>query len=527
MDMNKKKIMNSFLCITTVLSMLTTGCTSKEIKPNKDMVLKINRAPSLAEKELDTPWHNPSFTTGLSFRALFITDPVTEEIKPDLAESYTVSSDGLTYEILLKENQLWSDGEAITIDDIVFSIESVFGWDKVNSIFLTSFSSIVGANAFIRGEAESISGIVVDGNKLTITLLNPVSVFAKTLSQFSILPKHCLEDIPSTEHEENEYWNNPVVSGMYKLSNKDDTTSEYIYNENYSGEPPYINSVVYSWDFEDDFDYLDTNDIYSVFDYRGLPNKVEYKVDSTFYRYFVFNIIKGGNVDPVMNDIRVREAIINAINFKSIVASTYLNMGTFYDKMAIDEEKGVNDNSDFSYNPERAKELLAEAEYNFDRPLVLLDYYTDETSDDFMELTKGYLEEVGFTVELIPVGNLFTDEFDNYDIGLKGLSALDSTEWYTEYYSNYVLHNSVWGGEPVFDELLDDFLATEDATEKSLIEKDLIMMENSLLYKFPIFTMGYMVYVDKSRLELSEKAVFANPRYRYDVDFENWKILID
>lgn len=511
-----------------VLMVFMTSCASSEARPDSDMVLKINVETDFSNNDSVTPWFNSTtFVTSLIFRSLFTTDPATEEVKPDLAESYTISDDGLTYEFILQENQLWSDGETITAEDVKFSIESTFGWVRVGSIFASAFDAIVGSEEFKNGEADEIIGIVADGQKLTITLNNPIGVFVKVLAQFSILPEHVLGEVPSNEHEEHEYWQDPVVSGMYRFAERTDADSlTYIYNENYSGEPPYISSILFHTDYDiEDFDYFDTNDAYDLFDYRGMSFAKEYKVDSTFYRYFVFNIMKDGEVDPIMGDVRVRNAIVNAIDFKSVVLGTYFSIGNFSDAMEWQEENGIDDVVDLSYNPERARELLLEAEYDFDRPLVLLDYYTDETSERFMSLVGDYLEAVGFQIEFIPFGNLYTEEFDNYDVGLKGLSAFDMSEWYTEYHSSNLLHKEVWGEKAIFDELVEKLLATEDAVEKAEIEKELKILENNEIYKFPIFTMGHMVYINNERVELPEDIVFGNPRYRYDVNFKDWKLV--
>ena len=52
--------------------------------------------------------------TNLMFRGLFLADSTLTEVKPDLAESYEVSDDGLVYTITLKDGLKWSDGEALT-----------------------------------------------------------------------------------------------------------------------------------------------------------------------------------------------------------------------------------------------------------------------------------------------------------------------------------------------------------------------------------------------------------------------------
>lgn len=527
MNLLNKKIM-IVLSFIIAISLFTASCVNKPLsRSEEDMVLKISKTAAAIEHGIESPWYSPTFISSLSYRALFITDPKTEEINFDLAKSCDVSEDGLIYEITLKENQLWSDCELITPEDVIFSIESIFGWEVVNSMFLSCFDSIVGASEFRTGEAKNITGLVAKDNKLTITLEKPIGILTKTLAQFAILPKHILGDVPSNEQATHNYWLNPVVSGMYNLTEIDNEKNvTYTYNENYSGQAPYINSILFSSEYKaEDFDYYDTNDVYSVFDYRAVNNKKEFDVDSIFYRYLIFNILKGDKVDPVMDDIRVRTAIIKSVDFEKIINSTYFNIASFYDSNAWKNGEDVEGALDFSYDPEAAKNLLLEADYDFDRPLVLLDYYTDETSDYFMNLVRKYLEDVGFTVEMIPEGDLFKDEFDNYDVALKGLSAFDMTEWYTEYHSSHALTQLVWGGAPIFDDLIEELFAVSSPEQKKEIEFELQKLENMNVFKYPLFTMGYKVYVNEDRIDLPEDIEFGNPRFRYDVDFENWKII--
>lgn len=54
-------------------------------------------------------------------------DPETGEIVPGLAESWTVSDDGLTYVFTIREGATFSDGTPVTADDVVFSIDTMRG----------------------------------------------------------------------------------------------------------------------------------------------------------------------------------------------------------------------------------------------------------------------------------------------------------------------------------------------------------------------------------------------------------------
>lgn len=520
---NKKKI----FALVMAISMTITGCSvldSMSGKPNENMTIKLNASPTLIERGgVENPWNTISFTTNLLFRNLFIADATDSYVSSDLAQVYTVSSDALTYEITLKDNIFWSDGEAITIEDVDFSIKTLLLANSVNEVFVKTFKGIEGANEFIVNPELGISGITLDDNKLTIKLLTPNYTFTQVLAQFVILPEHILRDENPSKLNESSFWNNPVTSGMYKLGEHvSGEYLEYVYNENYTEQVPYLNSIMLRTDYDySELTYYDTSDVSKMLEFRSYSNMREHDVINLFYRYFVFNIEKGGEIDPVMSDFRVRQAITYAIDRDALMKNNYFNTGEIINTGIIREYNGPID-VEFPYDPQKAIELLDEANYDFDRPLVLLYYYEDETSIKFMKDAGKYLEAVGFTIEYIADGDLYNSECDNYDIGLKGLPAFSSADWYTEYLSSSSLYKKVFGGEPLFDDLIYDLYATTNIEDRVEVMRQLQELEHSLIYKYPIFTMGHRVYIS-SDLSIPADVTFGNSNYKYDIHIEDWK----
>lgn len=97
---------------------------------------------STTDDRIPTPWYNRIMATNLMFRGLFLADSTLTEVKPDLAESYEVSDDGLVYTITLKDGLKWSDGEALTVDDVQWSIETGLKAATINSIYTAAFKTI-------------------------------------------------------------------------------------------------------------------------------------------------------------------------------------------------------------------------------------------------------------------------------------------------------------------------------------------------------------------------------------------------
>ncbi len=531
----KKGIIKSVAAFAALTMMVTgcggsTGSSSKVTKPDPNMEIKLAATDlALESGQLAMPWRTISFTSSRIYRNLFVATVGETDVEPDLAESYTISNDGLVYEIILDENIVWSDGESIDGEDVVYSIESflLLGQETtVNTIFQTAFLEIQGANAFLSNPADGLAGLEVDGKKVTITLNNPNNLFLAALSQFPIMPEHALQDVePALLFDTTiEYWKDPVVSGMYKLGEY--VPNEYIrlvYNENYSGgEVPYINSILLRTDFAyDELDYTETNDVSLILDYRANVSQIEYDLNSIFYRYFVFNISKGGELDPVLSDVRVRQALMHAIDRESIIRDVYYGIGSVNNTASVHEYDNPVE-YEYGYDPEKALALLEEAEYDFDRPVTLLLYYSDDVSTQFMEEVAKDLQEIGLTTEVIK-GNLYNEESDYYDMGLKGLPVFSIEDWYNEYLSTSQLHSDVYGGDPLFDDLVIALKQANSVEERNAILADLQALEYELFYKAPLFIMGYKAYVS-DRVILPDGIEFGDSKYKYYMNFENWKI---
>lgn len=94
---------------------------------------------STSDDKIPTPWYNRLLATNLMFRSLFLADSNLTNAQPDLADSYEISDDKLTYTITLKDGLKWSDGEELTAEDVKFSIETALKAATINSIYTSAF----------------------------------------------------------------------------------------------------------------------------------------------------------------------------------------------------------------------------------------------------------------------------------------------------------------------------------------------------------------------------------------------------
>ena len=518
--------------VATVLALGSlSGCGSKKAtleesgsseKPNVSEAGTLKLAVttgdgSTTDDKIPTPWYNRIMATNLMFRGLFLADSSLTEVKPDLAESYTLSKDGLVYTITLKEGLKWSDGEDLTGEDVKFSIETAGKAATINSIYTAAF--------------QTIKKIAVDGRTITLTLKKPYAAMLNVLAQFAILPKHSLEEADPLKLEADAFWKNPVTSGMYQMDELN--VGNYFtlkVNENYEGAKPNISKIICY--FVSDYvtaakagntDYVFGNDANLVDSIQKMEQFHAHEVDVLFYKYFIFNM-KGvdGKQNEAMQNVEVRKAIMEAIDRASL-ASLYPSASVL--NSGIPNNNEAYNGFEYTYDTEKAKEAIQNSGYDMSRTLKICYYNNDQTSIDLINTVVYYLEQIGLKAEATLSNDGTTDLFTtrDYDIGFKGKSSFSVDEWYTEYRSNDGLFQNIFGGDTDFDPLIDELSSETDEAKRNEIYQQLQNLEQEKVYKVPLFTVGTYVFTS-DHVILPEGIQFCNPLYMCDLSFEKWEV---
>ena len=165
------------------------------------------------------PWFNPGLyiTNKVLFDRLITCDGGLAPTRPKMAKYYKLSKDAKTLTFELKSGLQWHDSSPITADEIKWNIELALKVPNIMPIFKTTFRSLEGAEKFVNGSATSVSGIVVNGNKITLSFEKVDPNVLLTFSQWSPLPRKQLEDVDPTKFQQNPFWQNPIGSGPYKV----------------------------------------------------------------------------------------------------------------------------------------------------------------------------------------------------------------------------------------------------------------------------------------------------------------------
>ncbi len=158
------------------------------------------------------------------------------DLMPDLAESYNVSPDGLTYTFILKTGAVWHDGEPITSADIAFTI------DEVRNPHLAIKSPR-------RASWEGVEVSTPDAQTVVFTLKQPYAPFLENATM-GIIPKHIWKNVPDAEFDVSYYNIEPIGSGPYRIkkvvrdSNKGlPSYYDLVAFQRFAGGEPYITDL--------------------------------------------------------------------------------------------------------------------------------------------------------------------------------------------------------------------------------------------------------------------------------------------
>ena len=505
-----------------------------EESPEEEMIFAVNVDGSADSVYFQNVWLNRSqFWGGLVFQGLLIADGNVANVKPDLCEEYIISPDGKNYVFRLKDNIYWHDGEELTVEDVIWSLECCIKSSYVNGYIQKGLKNIEGVTEFKEGLTEHISGLSVKGKDITIRLSERDGRFLSSIAQLAILPKHLLQNIPIEEIETSDFWKQPVGSGPYKVENVNDGIEGILVaNENYAGEIPQIKRIRYRLldnPKTDPFDFAITSNAETV---NKFLNDKRYEVRQTnnlYYRYLMFNLDgRSGERSKLLQKQEVRQALVIALDRQAILKKIYgeaavaINGGI----PRMDSWYVAKDADLISYDPQRALQMLKEAEFDFEETLVLTRYHQDELSVKLLEEIASYWNAIGIKTEIIPTSETMTDKIwkdtDWYDIGLKNLSAIDYTEWYYEYSSE----NQLWSvilQRTEFDGIMNELNMAAMAKEKNKLYRQIQELESQLVYKIPLCILPQYVIYNDEKLEIPD-IEFPNMWFYFDLDIADWKV---
>lgn len=262
---------------------------------------------------------NPLFATTSSEKSLsrllfsqLLAYDTTGNLNYDLAANVTVSDAGKTYTVKLRDNAKWSDGEALTAQDVVFTVNLMKNSET---------------RSIIAGWSD-ISVVALDDETVEFTLKSVYASFEHALT-FAILPEHILKNVAPASLRESDFSQKPVTSGPFKLNfiqtigtNSGAKVAYLVRNNDYYGAKVKLASFrLYAYpNTESIYKALNKNEISAAADLTITEAKSlsteKYNVVNMPIQSGVFAILN--TKSPVLNDVAVRRALQLATNTEAI-----------------------------------------------------------------------------------------------------------------------------------------------------------------------------------------------------------------
>lgn len=279
-------------------------------------------------------------------------------LQNDLAESYEISEDKLTYTFHIKQNAKWHDGESLNADDIIYTVKTI----QDDSYYSPLIANLKG----VRAEK-------VDDYTVSFILKNTYAPFLNTLT-FGILPKHLWEITGPSEFPLSEFNFQPIGSGPYQLEHfKKDKNGrivsiELLASEEYYKQKPYIEKIVFKfYQSEDDaisafnrkevksINYVSPANTEKIVDLEG---KNIYRLNMPRYYAVFFNQTQS----KVLADKTVRLALSYAVDKDRMVTEILKGEGEVVNSPIPKQLIGYNPEVKiYDHAVDHAKNILEEA----------------------------------------------------------------------------------------------------------------------------------------------------------------------
>ena len=283
--------------------------------------------------------------------------------QPDLAEAWGNSPDGTLYNFSIRPNAVWHDGEPVTTDDVIFTIEMIKGSGSLFPQDIKDLWSQIEIKRF-------------DDKTLQFKLPEPFAPFLDYVT-FGVLPKHLLENVPADQLATAEFNLKPVGTGPYKfsqlmVSGGQITGVALVVNDKYYLPKPFIEQVVFRYypNSALAFDAYKQGEVLGV---SQLSNDVlqEALASTTLSVYtsrlpqlgLVFLNLNNPDVSFLQN-ANVRQALLLGINRNNIVSHIMQGQAVIADGPILTGSWAYYDEiKHYDYDPDAAMSLLKDEGY--------------------------------------------------------------------------------------------------------------------------------------------------------------------
>jgi len=228
----------------------------------------------------------------------------------------------------LKENARWDNGQPITSDDIMFTVNLIQN-PSTSSYLYKTFKNV---------HVEKISKL-----KVKFILKNPYSFFLDNLKKLYIIPKKAFENVPLSNLSLSKYNLQPIGNGLFKFKEFKSRENGYIYEYSlkrnaYSLNKPYLSEVIFKFYKNEDelISAYNQGEIDGFASFAPFPLekiKRKYKIKKFITPEF-FALFLNQN-DPLMQNESIKGVLFSSINKSEIIDKVLNGQGVEIDSPLV------------------------------------------------------------------------------------------------------------------------------------------------------------------------------------------------
>jgi len=404
------------------------------------------------------------------YNGLMHYNELTGETEYDLAVSHEVSADGKTYTFKLRDDAYFHNGDKVTAKDVVFSYKRAA--DPAMSI--------------AQYTSNFVDAVAVDETTVQIILSAPFAPFLVNCCQIFILSEREV----TAQGDKFGTQLTTAGAGPYKMTYHDADTKITLeaFDKYFKGEAtiktinfyPISDTSAGLISFESgDLDWYSCG----VMDAQRIQMEGKYNVEFMAANHITFLMMNPVDHNEAIKDERVRKAIAYAINKEELNAAAFEGLGMVADYM---ENPNWNVGAPvgdvvYTYNPEKAKELLKEAGYPNGVDVGTLLCFKGSHFETCANVVQQQLAAVGITVTLEwneQSAALSRFNKEDYNIGLTGgANSGDYDSLRKRFYSTltvpYVDFSKTEYGNEFLDTKMDEAAACTDPVKRLEITKEI------------------------------------------------------
>ena len=418
------------------------------------------------------------------------------QFAPLLADRWEINEDNTEFTFYLNADAKWHDGTPVTAADVEYTVWAISHPEIVTNRG-ANISFLKGLEGSKRPEGvETVEGVeVIDDHTIKFTAKNPIDPLAlleQLGNQVWIFPKHVMEDVAPADFDKHEFWLNPTVaSGPFKFVRYEtDQFIELERNDDYYRGKPHLDKVIVSivtpatMVAQLEKGEVDLSAAGGIGDIplddwervQALPNVTATSYQDNGYQYALINMAPGS----VWGDKRLRQALTYGINRQLIVDSLLKGEGVVSQGPIVPVTYYYNPEVEglFPYDPDEAKELLAEAGWDPNYEMTIIVPIGNVVRELSADIIQANLAEIGIKVgiEKMDFPTLIQRSKDGeFDLALIGWGGLLDPDVRSQFQTGGQ-YNYGTISIPELDELLEEGANTADTEARKAIYDEFQMV---------------------------------------------------